>query len=363
MEKVPGELLYRRRNGINGPAVVNADETTIPGEGHFEEDIVAGGSKPPELRRANLTVDQMRAALPRLRALISELQAVHVAQIDRPGDPTLSGLEEKTNITLTDILGAATDEYLRFGRITLLDLPLGRGKPLRSDDIRAGYADGIGRATASLSALVDLLEEKLDEEQHRPEQQRAAEENLQAEERQRAEQQRRAEKERRAEEQQRAEEPRRAEEQQRAEKQERDTDHGVTTGPRRTFGDLDLHPEIARATAKLFEEGLHAKAVEAACKALEGLVRLRAGRHDEGGKTLMMGVFSPQEPVLRFSALETESDRSEQEGLMLLFAGTMLALRDPGAYGPQEDGADHALEYIALASLLAKILDRAERNQ
>lgn len=127
----------------------------------------------------------------------------------------------------------------------------------------------------------------------------------------------------------------------------------------RAFSDLDLHPEIAKAVGKLFQDGHYANAVEDACKALDGLVQNKSGRLDISGTDLMQTVFSPKAPILRFGPLTTESDRSEQQGMMFLYAGAMLALRNPRAHRLIEDGPEQALEYIGFLSLLAKALDRA----
>ena len=129
----------------------------------------------------------------------------------------------------------------------------------------------------------------------------------------------------------------------------------------RAFGELAIHPEIERAVAKLFRDGHYANAVEDACKVLEGLVKMRSGKDDVSGTELMQSVFSPKNPILKFNDLQTESDKSEQQGMMFLYAGVMLALRNPRAHKIIQDHPEQALEYIAFLSLLAKSLDKAQR--
>ena len=75
----------------------------------------------------------------------------------------------------------------------------------------------------------------------------------------------------------------------------------------------------------------------------------------------MQTVFSPKTPVLRFNQLTTETDKSEQQGMMFLYAGAMLALRNPRAHELMQDDPEQAIEYLSLLSMLAKALDRAER--
>ena len=130
----------------------------------------------------------------------------------------------------------------------------------------------------------------------------------------------------------------------------------------RALGELDLHPEIERAISQLFRDGHYANAVEDACKVLDGLVKIRSGRIDLSGTDLMQTVFSAKSPVLKFNELQTETEKSQQQGMMFLYAGAMLALRNPRAHEIIQDDPERALEYIAFLSLLAKSLDDAERS-
>lgn len=131
---------------------------------------------------------------------------------------------------------------------------------------------------------------------------------------------------------------------------------------RRTFGDLDLHPEIERASAELFLDGHYANAVEDACKVLDMLVKMRSMRSEPSGTELMQLVFSPNLPILKFNDQVNDSERSEQRGMMFLFAGAMLALRNPRAHGLIDDHPERAVEYLSFISMLAKALDRTQRT-
>jgi uncharacterized protein (TIGR02391 family) len=244
----------------------------------------------------------MRAAIPRLKARIAELRAVKVDQIADRYDPALTALKQKVQATVTDIFGADTVEHHQFGYIRLDEASMNIMGETPLHEVREGYAQGMARTIAKLQALIELFEEKLGAS----------------------------------------------------------ADDSVIRA-RRAFGDLDLHPEVARAVGRLFEDGHYANAVEDACKILDGLVKLRSGRSDKSGTELMQEVFSPKKPVLRFNDLQTDSDKSEQQGMMYLYAGAMLALRNPRAHGVLRDDAETALEYIAFVNLLAKTLDRAQR--
>jgi uncharacterized protein (TIGR02391 family) len=129
----------------------------------------------------------------------------------------------------------------------------------------------------------------------------------------------------------------------------------------RAYGDLDLHIEIARASSKLYQDGHYANAVEAAVKRLNGLVRMRSDLEVDG-TPLMERAFSPSNPILRFNDLTDQSDKDEQKGFMMMFSGAVSGLRNPRAHGFINDDPERALEFIAFVSLLAKLLEGAERS-
>ncbi|WP_052726305.1 TIGR02391 family protein [Devosia epidermidihirudinis] len=137
-----------------------------------------------------------------------------------------------------------------------------------------------------------------------------------------------------------------------------------TPGTGRTikaYEGLSLHPEIERASSRLYLDGHYANAVEASVKALNGLVRLRSELEFDGS-TLMERAFNPSNPTLKFNYLLDQSDKDEQKGFMMMFSGAVAGLRNPRAHGFIEDDPERALEFIAFVSLLAKLLDGAARN-
>jgi len=257
----------------------------------------------PEKKQADLRPEQMREALPRLRKRIDELKAVQVDTLSAMQDPVIASLEQKVISTLGDTFGTDTVEFDQFGYVRLFpygQIIIDEGPSI--PEIRKVYRQGIASTISSLETIISLFEEKLG-----------------------------------------------------------GGDSGSAARARRQFTELDLHPEIARAAGTLFQNGHYANAIEDACKALDGLVRLRSRRFDLSGTELMQKVFSPNDPILRFNASQTESDKSEQQGRMFLFSGAMLAVRNPRAHGIIEDSAENALDYIAFLSLLAKMVDKAEK--
>jgi uncharacterized protein (TIGR02391 family) len=128
------------------------------------------------------------------------------------------------------------------------------------------------------------------------------------------------------------------------------------------FDHLNLHPRIRDVSRELFLDGYYWEAVFAASKALVNYVRERSGRHDLDGAPLMRTVFSPNAPILAFNDLSDQTDRDEQEGMMHLFEGAVLGIRNPGGHSFPEGSEQRAIEYISLLSLLAYRAQEGKRQ-
>lgn len=258
-------------------------------------------SKPEQPKPADLSPQQMQAAIPKLKRRISELRQLDINTIQDRGEARLKALEQKSDSTLMDIFSNDTVEYRKF-RVRLDTASVSMGYPTPLHEVREGYQRGIEQAISNFTTIIELFEEKLG-------------------------------------------------------------DSGETAAGRalKALGDLEIHPEIERASGDLFRNGHYANAVEDACKALNGLVKMRSGEEDLSGTSLMQTVFSPKNPILKFSELNTQSERDEQQGMMFLYSGAILAFRNPRAHEIIKDDPEMALEYIAFLSLLAKSLDKADR--
>jgi uncharacterized protein (TIGR02391 family) len=136
---------------------------------------------------------------------------------------------------------------------------------------------------------------------------------------------------------------------------------GTTLLPLATFDRLNLHPRIRDVSRDLFVDGHSWDAVFAASKALVNYVKERSGRHDLDGAPLMRTVFSPKDPVLAFNDLADQTERDEQEGMMHLFEGAVLAIRNPGGHSFPEGSEQRAIEYIGFLSLLAYRVQEAKK--
>ncbi|MBI2891680.1 MAG: TIGR02391 family protein [Nitrospirae bacterium] len=141
-----------------------------------------------------------------------------------------------------------------------------------------------------------------------------------------------------------------------------DLEQGVVPAPKSYFDKLNLHPRIADVARDLFLDGHPWEAVFAGAKALINYVKERSGRHDVDGAALVRAVFSRKDPVLFFNDLATPTDLDEQEGMMHLFEGAVLGIRNPGGHAFPEGPEQRAIEYISLLSLLAYRVEEAKRR-
>jgi uncharacterized protein (TIGR02391 family) len=133
-------------------------------------------------------------------------------------------------------------------------------------------------------------------------------------------------------------------------------------GPTTFFGSLNLHPRVADVANDLYLDHYYFEAVFAAAKALVNMVREKSSRYDLDGAPLMRTVFSRKDPILLVNDLTTQTDEDEQEGMMHLFEGAVLALRNPGGHSFPQGSAQRALEYIQLLSLLAYQVEESRKR-
>lgn len=256
----------------------------------------------PELRAARLSPDQVRAALILLERRIGELKALNLHALDNEnGPPTMRAAAEKVDATLLEIYGAGTIEYRKY-RLTTFITPIVAFHSGVDTSFRGRIAatkKNVISTISSLEAQRDILRERIDPD-----------------------------------------------------------DAAGPSRVLRAYEGLELHPEIARASSKRYQDGHYADAVEAAVKALNALVRLRSDSDLDGSK-LMESVFSPNNPVLKFNSMADQSDKDEQKGFMMMFSGAVAGLRNPRAHKFIQDDPERALEFIAYVSLLAKLLDGA----
>lgn len=263
--------------------------------------MAARRTPPTQPTSANLSAEDMRAAIPKLERRIRDLEEFDPNSMTQRGDPRLGAIESKLEDTISEVFGNGTVEYARFQPRRLDMAGIFMGHPTPMPDVIRSVCNSKEREILNLRTIIDLFNEKLSDGGESP-----------------------------------------------------------SSRAKRSFAELSLHPEIIRACSKLFSDGHYAEAVEAACKVLDLMVKMRSMRSDPSGTELMQLVFSQKAPVLKFNDQSNDSEKSEQQGMMFLFSGAMLAIRNPRAHGLVKDHPESALEYISFISMLAKSLDRAE---
>jgi uncharacterized protein (TIGR02391 family) len=121
----------------------------------------------------------------------------------------------------------------------------------------------------------------------------------------------------------------------------------------------DFHSSLPPMVRSLFDNTHYSQATFEACKFLDAEVQRLSGI-DKSGFALMMEALKEGSPLLRLSPLETQSQRDEQMGYRFLFAGTMIAIRNPRGHDhSMVDEVGTCLEHLSLVSHLLRKLEKA----
>lgn len=133
------------------------------------------------------------------------------------------------------------------------------------------------------------------------------------------------------------------------------------------LGAHSLHPLVWSAAAKLWDDGHHSQAIQAAASAVEGQLQAKLDRPDIAGSDLA-AAFSVKSatsnlPRLRLPGFQpgSKTHTSAHEGTSALIRGTMLAIRNNASHpGGPNPTPEEALEQLATLSFLARLIDRAQ---
>ena len=259
--------------------------------------VKASVEKPP----ANLSREQMRSAIPKIARRIQELKGFDIDAIVDRYDPRISALSKKIDETLVDTLGAETLDYHRHQLSSLDHGPHVVGG-ISLHEAKEGIHEGFQNAIVKLQTVIDIFQEKIDDSPESP-----------------------------------------------------------SIKASRTLRESNLHPELMKNVAKLFDDGHYSNAIEDACKILEAFVKMRSMRFELSGTDLMNTVFSAKNPVLKFNELKDDTEKSEQQGMMHLYAGAMLAFRNPRAHSIKTDEPENAMDVLLFINLLLKSLDNTTK--
>jgi uncharacterized protein (TIGR02391 family) len=256
--------------------------------------------EPPAIISKEFTsVEEINRGIEKLQRRIAEVQALDPKKV-RYDDEIVHSIEHRIKETIREVFGDRSPEFKRYQYIEIMEGGSRMGEPEGS--IQGRFARGIPRVKTTLEELIKWLEEKRS-----------------------------------------------------------DLGFDPSARARVAFEGMDFHPRIADVCRDLYRDGHYAQAIFDASKALINFVKERSARYDLDGAPLMHTVFSRNNPILAFNDLSEQADQDEQEGMMHLFVGTVLAIRNPGGHAFPEYTPEQALEYIGLLSLLANRLQQAKR--
>lgn len=113
---------------------------------------------PPQ--SANLSVEKMRLALPRLENRISELRAFDPAKVTKRNDPKINVLENAIDHFLSRTFGEGTAEYIRYSSAKRLDTASIHPETTL-DEVIQGLKDGKDQAIKFLEGIKGLFLEEI----------------------------------------------------------------------------------------------------------------------------------------------------------------------------------------------------------
>ena len=124
----------------------------------------------------------------------------------------------------------------------------------------------------------------------------------------------------------------------------------------------NIHPEIMAVSQKLFDDGHYPQATFEAYKFIDKEVH-RLSYVNESGYKLMMLAFNETSPKIKLTNLENTSEIDEQMGYKFIFAGAVMAIRNPrGHEYSYSETVVQCLDHLSLASLLKRKLDNLISN-
>lgn len=121
----------------------------------------------------------------------------------------------------------------------------------------------------------------------------------------------------------------------------------------------NVHPGFPAKVRKLFDNGHCAEATFHAFKFIEKVVQKHSG-NTQNGRKLMMAVFNKDHPLIKLNGLSNASELDEQEGYGFVFAGAIMAIRNPGGHEIElSDDPDICLDHLTFGTLLLRRLERS----
>lgn len=125
------------------------------------------------------------------------------------------------------------------------------------------------------------------------------------------------------------------------------------------FDERNIHPDLPAIVKNLFDNGYYAQSTFEAYKFLDKEIQ-NLSHSSESGFKLAMQAFAIDAPLIKLTNLSNTSETDEQKGYQFIFAGAMLAVRNPrGHEHSVTDTPDKCLDHLTLASLLLRRLEES----
>jgi uncharacterized protein (TIGR02391 family) len=138
-------------------------------------------------------------------------------------------------------------------------------------------------------------------------------------------------------------------------------DRAASAMAQHPFVERDIHEALPPRVQELFDDGHYAEATYTAYKYLDTEIRRLSGIAKTGAP-LMMEALNGNAAVtaIKLTPMGTLSEKDEQEGFRFLFAGSMMAIRNPrGHEHTVNDDLETCLGHLSLVTLLMRRLERA----
>lgn len=125
------------------------------------------------------------------------------------------------------------------------------------------------------------------------------------------------------------------------------------------FDERNIHPDLPVIVKNLFDNGYYAQSTFEAYKFLDKEIQ-NLSHLSESGFKLAMQAFAIDSPLIKLTNLSNTSETDEQKGYQFIFAGAMLAVRNPrGHEHSVTDTPDKCLDHLTLVSLLLRRLEES----
>lgn len=125
------------------------------------------------------------------------------------------------------------------------------------------------------------------------------------------------------------------------------------------FEERNIHPKLPNIVKNLFDDGYYALATFEAYKFLDKVIQ-KLSNSSESGYKLAMKVFTGNSPQIKLTNLSNNSEIDEQKGYQFIFAGAMLAVRNPHGHEYNiNESPDKCLDHLTLVSLLLRRLEES----